>query len=550
MQSRCTNCNAGYDPSYRHCPRCGGVLIKPGKSSLAKYIVIWFLVFFATVGFLYWGPLGNHIRSLVHRFLPEKTYEVTVKPPSFRVWETAKPTFSLQDLRALRDYFETRQFALLTRTATEVQAAFERDPSFEYQIYDFYHLFDTLRPEYETLLNAWVAYAPKHFAPYLARARYYYARGWASRGHKYASETSSDQFEVMHGFFQKAVRDIDTALAINPHLLTAYTLRIGIYKTEGVDADRDAVFNEAQTLFPTSFFVYNSMILSRLPRWGGSYAEMERIAMQALKHIDANPELYMLFGQIYADQAHVFREEKQYDKAIAMYTKGISFGEHHMYFQERARTYRYMKDYAHATEDINRSISLRPSVAAPYCLRAGISVDREDLESAIKDIRFVKQQFPGAADLQRLTEWAAKSLLNRGHEKFKYDLKEAVAKYDLAIEINPQGAEAFYWRGVAYGKLMKNDLAYSDFKMAIKYNPRHFDSCRMLDYLLAREQRWDEIIDIWNQYVALEPKSGDAYFERAGTYRHKGDMQRAISDLRQACTLGKQEACKILKQYE
>lgn len=550
MQSRCTNCKAAYAPSYNHCPRCGKKLIKPEKSNHSTYVVIPFLIFIAIVGFLYRGPVVDHIRSFTLRLLPEKNYEVTVKPPSFRVGETPKPTFSLQDLRTLRDLFENRQFAALTGTAAEVQAAFERDVSYEYQIADYYDLFDTARPDYEKLLDDWVAYDPKHFAPYLARACYWYAKGWESRGHKYADETALVQFEAMKGFFLKASSDIDTALAINPRLLTAYTLRIGVYAAKGMDNEMNDAFKEARLLFPTSFLVYNKMTVMRRPRWGGSYAEMEKIALQAHEHIDTNPEFYMLFGQIYADQAQVLRKDEQYDKAIGLYTKAISFGENPLFYQERARTYRYMKAYAQATEDINRSISLRPSKAAPYCLRAGIAIDRDDQAGALQDIRFVRQQFPGAEESYRLAEWAAKKFLNRGHEQFKQDLTLAIAQYDLAIEMNPSETEAFYWRGTAYNKLEKNDLAYSDFKAAITSDPRHFKSCRMLDYLLAREQRWDEIIDTWSQYLVLEQKNGDAYFERAGAYRHKGDMQSAIADLRQACTLGKEEACNILKQYE
>ncbi len=556
MPSQCVNCNTIYD-SGRYCPRCGSLLIKT-ENRIIKIknhnfiilIVIGSLCFLAILSLIYWLFSGNFIKSYLSRFLSAKVYEVSVQPPSIRVWGTSKPTFSLQELRDLRILFESKQFDSLTKTATDIQTAFERDPSYEYQVYDFFQIFDTVHPEYQALLDAWTEYAPSHFAPYLARAQYYYSKGWASRGHKYASETSAEQFEGMHRFFQKAESDIDTALAINPRLLTAYTIRIGIYNAEGEDANENTTFNKTRTLFPNSFLIYNRMINSKLPRWGGSYAEMEKIALQALENIEANPELYMLFGQIYVDQAWTLREEKQYDRALALYSKAISYGEHHSFFQERARTYRYMKDYVHAIEDIDHSISLRPTLAAPYRLRATIYIEMKDMDSAMKDIRFMTQQFPWSKDVQELTGWAAKQMLNHGHAVFKNNLEQAIAKYDMALDINPQCAEAFYWRGVAYSKLKKTELAYSDLKQAIRYNPRHFETYRMLDYILASQLKWDEIIAHWNQFLALEPGNAKAYLERAGAYRRTGDMKSALADLHQACELGEQEACRLHKQYE
>jgi tetratricopeptide (TPR) repeat protein len=71
----------------------------------------------------------------------------------------------------------------------------------------------------------------------------------------------------------------------------------------------------------------------------------------------------------------------------------------------------------------------------------------------------------------------------------------------------------------------------------------------MLDYVLASEAKWDEIIDNWSQFLALEPNNAGAYFERAGAHKHKGDMKSALADLDRACELGKEEACKIGKAY-
>jgi len=549
MPLQCSSCKVTYQASYSHCPRCGNRLIKAASPKIIRYILFGVLLFCAVVIFLFWGPTHAHIRALLAG-VGQEIYEVRTKPPTVKARQTEQPTFSLENLRTLRKYFEEKQFELLIATANDLQAAFEQDLAYEYQIYDFYRLFETGQPEYEGLLDDWIAYAPNHFAPYLARAHFYYRKAWTARGSKYATETGPEKIDVMHQFFHKAAQDIDAAIAINPRLLTGYMLRIGIHMGKGEDRQKDAAFQEAQIMFPSSSFLYFMMIKSKQPRWGGSYAEMELLASQALASVEKNPELYMLFGQIYLDQANLYRDEKRYNEAITLYSKAGSFGEHYTFFEERARTYRDMKDYDHAIEDVNHAISLRPAAATPYCLRAYIAVLKDDLDGALKDINFVNQQFAGDEDVKVMTDWVAQRLLYKGHAVYKNNLEQAIAYYDKGIEINPRFAEAFYWRGSAYNKLMKSDLAYSDLKKSIQYNPRHFDSYRFLDAILASSKNWDEIIDNWNSYLILEPNSADAYFERAGTYRNKGDVKRALEDLGQACRLGKQEACALLNRED
>jgi len=318
MRTVCPKCKVGFS-SYGKCPYCGRQLIEPGK----RLVTILLCTFgaLASVGLVCVGLYalfsGSAIKSAWFRFSPDMNYEVSVRPPAIRVCGTLKPTLTSEERKNLRTLFEQRRFDSLNEAAAGIQRDFEQDPSLEYKACDFYDIFASSLPGYEKLLDAWVAHSPTHFAPHLARAEYYCYRGWESRGHKYASETSREQFSGMHAFFQKALKDADAALAINPRFLNAHLIRLNIHNADGADHQEDAAFEEARQYFPASFLLYNAMVAAKLPRWGGSYAEMEKIALQAYGHIRANPELYMLFGRIYADQASVCVDNKQYDKAMA-----------------------------------------------------------------------------------------------------------------------------------------------------------------------------------------------------------------------------------------
>jgi len=50
-------------------------------------------------------------------------------------------------------------------------------------------------------------------------------------------------------------------------------------------------------------------------------------------------------------------------------------------------------------------------------------------------------------------------------------VEEAIADYTKAVELNPESAEAYYNRGIAYGKSGKVEEAIADYTKAIELNP-------------------------------------------------------------------------------
>ena len=90
----------------------------------------------------------------------------------------------------------------------------------------------------------------------------------------------------------------------------------------------------------------------------------------------------------------------------------------------------------------------------------------------------------------------------------------------------------------------------SDVKKSIELNPRHFESYLILDSILARKGKFNDIINYWSKLIELEPKNARAYLERGGAYYHKGDLRAALIDAKKSCELGNNEGCKRFKQME
>jgi tetratricopeptide (TPR) repeat protein len=267
--------------------------------------------------------------------------------------------------------------------------------------------------------------------------------------------------------------------------------------------------------------------------------------MQAYKHIKTNSEFFMLFGMIYADQAWAFLKAKEYDKALALHSHALLYGEHYSFFLDRARTYYCMNDYDKALEDIDRRISLRPSMTSPYPLRAAIYAAKDMLEKANEDFALAETLSPGDAETREWKIAAANRIIVEGHTAAKTNPQQALAICGKALEIDPFSSEALFRKGILYAQLFQLDQAISEFKQAIQYNPHIFDSFKALDHTLATQKRWDEIIGYWHNFLSLEPDNAEVYLEWTGTVHNKGDEQSALADLKRACDLGLQNACSL-----
>jgi tetratricopeptide (TPR) repeat protein len=127
---------------------------------------------------------------------------------------------------------------------------------------------------------------------------------------------------------------------------------------------------------------------------------------------------------------------------------------------------------------------------------------------------------------------------------------QAIAAYDTLVKRGGEDAEILYWRGIAHWKSAQFDQAYRDFRRVIDLDPANLEAYRNADRLLARQQKWDEIITMWNWYISRQPPNADAHYERGGTYFHKGDIAAARADAARACELGKNQGCRMAERLK
>lgn len=124
----------------------------------------------------------------------------------------------------------------------------------------------------------------------------------------------------------------------------------------------------------------------------------------------------------------------------------------------------------------------------------------------------------------------------------------AIAKLNGMLERFPSNPELLYWRAQSRTQLREYGAAREDIIRAVALNIETREAYRLHDYLLARERRWEEIIQAWTQYLEVHPDDDVALLERARTWHHQGNDARGLEDLERSCNLGNAKACALYKR--
>lgn len=160
------------------------------------------------------------------------------------------------------------------------------------------------------------------------------------------------------------------------------------------------------------------------------------------------------------ENGNVYFDKKQYDRAIADYSKAIQLDPNDaMAYYNRGIAYYFKGQYDRAIADYNKGIALDPNNAIAYNYR-GIAYDfKGQYDKAFKDYNKAIQLDPNYVF----------AYSNRGiayKNKGQYD--RAFKDYNKAIQLDSNYAQAYYNRGIAYHSMGKNQEAFNDYKIAAK----------------------------------------------------------------------------------
>jgi len=131
-------------------------------------------------------------------------------------------------------------------------------------------------PEEKTRVQKWKSEMPSSIFANFVGIRFQYADAWNTRGSDYASEVSDGAFKKFTtGLAETEASLMAAPLALKNTQIWHHLLLAVVQDSPGTKQDAEKVFAEGVNRWPDYFDFYDVALSHKVPRWGGSWAEVE-----------------------------------------------------------------------------------------------------------------------------------------------------------------------------------------------------------------------------------------------------------------------------------
>ena len=223
--------------------------------------------------------------------------------------------------------------------------------------------------------------------------------------------------------------------------------------------------------------------------------------------IEANPN----FTDAYINRGLVYNELKEYKNSIADYDKAIEMDSKcALAFNNRGYSKFLAGDLDGALKDYNKAILLNPKMK--------MALDN-------KAMLFSK------ACMEDDKDFGEKYYLSLGIVELREgNIAEAIRNFDESIALNPKTELPYFYKGIAYQSLNKNDEAYENYSKAIEINKNMIDAYYNRGQLIYKTNP-KQAIDDFVAAIALDSKFIEAYYSLAAVQKNLGQYEDAIKNL-------------------
>jgi tetratricopeptide (TPR) repeat protein len=254
------------------------------------------------------------------------------------------------------------------------------------------------------------------------------------------------------------------------------------------------------------------------------------------------PEIYSLFADAYRclslkpDLALGFfalgtakYNLKDYDGAIADYTKAIEIDANHAYaYNNRGVAKKNLKDYDGAIADYTKAIEIDVNYKEAYYALGIAKKNLKDYDGAIADYTKAIE-----IDVNYKEAYYARGIAKKNLK----DYDGAIADYTKAIAIDANYAKAYNNRGIAKYNLKDYDGVIADYTKAIEINPN--DAMAYNNRGAAKSNLKDYVgaIADYTKAIEIDVNYKSAYNNRGNVKGNLKDYDGAIADFTKALAI-------------
>uniref|UniRef100_A0A0C9RQE7 Probable UDP-N-acetylglucosamine--peptide N-acetylglucosaminyltransferase SPINDLY n=1 Tax=Wollemia nobilis TaxID=56998 RepID=A0A0C9RQE7_9CONI len=301
----------------------------------------------------------------------------------------------------------------------------------------------------------------------------------------------------MQGMIQQAFRSFADASGLDPQNACALTHCGILFKDEGHLLQAAEAYQKALVVDPTykPAAEYLAIVLTDIGtslKLAGNVQEGIQKYHEALKADSRYAPAYYNLGVVYS-------EMMQYDMALNCYEKAAL---------------------------------QRPMYAEAYCNMGVIYKNRGDLDAAIACYERCLAVSP---NFEIAKNNMAIALTDLGTKvKLEGDIHQGIAHYKKALLYNWHYADAMYNLGVAYGELLKLDMAIVMYELALHFNPHCAEACNNLGVIYKDRDNLDKAVECYQMALTIKPSFSQSLNNLGVVYTVQGKMDAAASMIEKA----------------
>ncbi|KAF5750537.1 UDP-N-acetylglucosamine--peptide N-acetylglucosaminyltransferase SPINDLY-like isoform X4 [Tripterygium wilfordii] len=194
--------------------------------------------------------------------------------------------------------------------------------------------------------------------------------------------------------------------------------------------------------------------------------------------------------------------------------------------------YSEMMQYDTALSCYERAALERPMYAEAYCNMGVIYKNRGDLESAIACYERCLAVSP---NFEIAKNNMAIALTDLGTKvKLEGDINQGVAYYKKALYYNWHYADAMYNLGVAYGEMLKFEMAIVFYELAFHFNPHCAEACNNLGVIYKDRDNLDKAVECYQMALSIKPNFSQSLNNLGVVYTVQGKMDIAANMIEKA----------------
>ena len=279
--------------------------------------------------------------------------------------------------------------------------------------------------------------------------------------------------------FTGAEADCTEAIQLNPYVWGLYELRsvcrMNMDDFEGAKADIERGLHEAP--MNRNFYFNHALCQLKLKKYELANHELDSVLTRWPDLTDA----YSLKADLYLQEKDTTEATRWLDKALVKNSYDARL------WMIRGRLHLIRQEWKGADEAFSKSIRIKPKVVNNYVYRA---VARENL--------------------------------NR--------LRDAMADYDIALDLDPNNFIAHYDRGLLRLRLGDHNRAITDFDFVLNLEPNHIQALYNRARLLDMTGDYRAAIRDYSRVIDEFPNFWVGLMARARCYRHLGQVSKAELD--------------------